>query len=298
MNAIASPLTFPDKLLIGGELVTGDGIAEPILNPATGEAVCSVKEASIEQIDAAVHSASAAFPAWSRTTPAQRSALLLEIATSIDQQADYLAGLEAVNCGKPAHLARQDDLAATADVFRFFAGAVRCQQGQLAGEYLPGFTSMVRRDPIGLVASIAPWNYPLMMAAWKLAPALAAGNCLIFKPSEHTPLSTLALAPMLAQILPAGVINVLCGGGDSVGSPLVSHPKIRMVSLTGDIITGQKILQAAARTLKLQTVEIRQQRDLFFCGVWLLDGLLLPVRALAGVHIQHHPLRFLKKGHS
>jgi len=265
MNASAHLITLPGKLLIGGELVMGDGIAEQIINPATGETLCAVHEASAEQIEAAVQAAAQAFPHWSRSTPAQRSAKLLEIATHIDQQADQLAALEALNCGKPLHLARQDDLSATADVFRFFAGAVRCQQGQLSGEYLPGFTSMVRRDPVGLVASIAPWNYPLMMAAWKLAPALAAGNCVIFKPSEHTPLSSLALAPALAGILPRGVINILCGGGDSVGSPLVSHPKIRMVSLTGDIITGQKILQAAARTLKRTHLELGGKAPVIVC---------------------------------
>ncbi|MBF7730632.1 gamma-aminobutyraldehyde dehydrogenase [Pseudomonas sp. N040] len=265
MNASASPRIFPNQLLIAGELVTGDGIAEPIINPATGEVICSVQEASGEQLESAVRSATLAFAQWSRTTPAQRSAVLLEIADAIERQADLLASLESINCGKPLHLARQDDLSASADVFRFFAGAVRCQQGQLAGEYLPGYTSMVRRDPIGLVASIAPWNYPLMMAAWKLAPALAAGNCVIFKPSEHTPLSTLALAPALNAILPPGVLNLLCGGGESVGSPLVSHPKIRMVSLTGDIITGQKILQAAARTLKRTHLELGGKAPVIVC---------------------------------
>ena len=243
-------------LLIDGELVAGQGFVEPILNPATGEVLTHIAEASTEQVEAAILAAHRAFAGWSRTTPQQRSNLLLDIANAIEKQADLLARLESLNCGKPLHLARQDDLSATVDVFRFFAGAVRCQTGQLSGEYLPGYTSMVRRDPIGVVASIAPWNYPIMMAAWKIAPALAAGNTLVFKPSEHTPLSILALAPALAEILPRGVINIVCGGGEGVGSHLVSHPKVRMVSLTGDIVTGQKILQAAARTLKRTHLEL------------------------------------------
>lgn len=255
-NAKMSTPTLHSALLIDGHLVGGEGVAEAILNPASGEVLCSIAEASLEQLEAAVQAAHRAFPAWSRTTPAQRAATLLAIAEAIDAQAEQLAQLEALNCGKPLHLARQDDLPATADVFRFFAGAVRCQQGQLAGEYLEGHTSLVRRDPVGVVASIAPWNYPLMMAAWKIAPALAAGNTLVFKPSEHTPLSILALAPALAQILPAGVLNIVCGGGEGVGSSLVGHPKVRMVSLTGDIVTGQKILQSAARTLKRTHLEL------------------------------------------
>jgi hypothetical protein len=255
----AAPTPLLTALLIDGELVQGQGFVEPILNPATGEVLTQIAEASIEQVEAAILAAHRAFAGWSRTTPQQRSNILLGIADAIEHQADYLARLESLNCGKPLHLARQDDLSATVDVFRFFAGAVRCQTGQLSGEYLPGYTSMVRRDPIGVVASIAPWNYPLMMAAWKIAPALAAGNTLVFKPSEHTPLSILALAPALNQLLPRGVINIVCGGGEGVGSHLVSHPKVRMVSLTGDIVTGQKILQAASKTLKRTHLELGWQ---------------------------------------
>lgn len=190
----ASATPFYSELLIDGQLLAGEGAAEAIINPATGETLTQIREASAEQVEAAILAAHRAFTDWSRTTPAQRAAVLLAIADAIEQRAEPLARLEALNCGKPLHLARQDDLVACVDVFRFFAGAVRCQQGQLAGEYLPGYTSMVRRDPLGVIASIAPWNYPLMMAAWKIAPALAAGNTLVFKPSEHTPLSILALA--------------------------------------------------------------------------------------------------------
>ncbi|PTT84648.1 gamma-aminobutyraldehyde dehydrogenase, partial [Pseudomonas sp. HMWF005] len=253
-------------LLIDGELVAGQGFVEPILNPATGEILTHIAEASTEQVEAAILAAHRAFAEWSRTTPQQRSNLLLDIANAVEKHADHLARLESLNCGKPLHLARQDDLTATVDVFRFFAGAVRCQTGQLSGEYLPGYTSMVRRDPIGVVASIAPWNYPIMMAAWKIAPALAAGNTLVFKPSEHTPLSILALAPALAEILPRGVINIICGGGEGVGSHLVGHAKVRMVSLTGDIVTGQKILQAAAKTLKRTHLELGGKAPVIVCN--------------------------------
>lgn len=266
MAGAAPTPSFCSELLIDGRLVAGEGFVEPILNPATGDTLIRIAEASTDQVEAAIHAAHRAFAGWSRTTPQQRSVILLKIAEAIEQQADELARLEALNCGKPLHLARQDDLNAAVDVFRFFAGAVRCQTGQLAGEYLPGYTSMVRRDPIGVVASIAPWNYPLMMAAWKIAPALAAGNTLVFKPSEHTPLSILSLAPVLAELLPPGVINIICGGGESVGSHLVSHPKVRMVSLTGDIVTGQKILQAAAKTLKRTHLELGGKAPVIVCN--------------------------------
>ena len=265
-------------LLIDGEQVAGHGRAEAILNPATGEVLTQVADASTEQVEQAIQAAQRAFAGWARTTPQQRSSALLSIADAIETQADLLARLDAMNCGKPLHLARQDDLTAAIDVFRFFAGAVRCQTGQLAGEYLPGYTSMVRRDPLGVVASIAPWNYPIMMAAWKIAPALAAGNTVVFKPSEHTPLSILALAPALAERLPRGVLNIVCGGGEGVGSHLVSHPAVRMVSLTGDIVTGQKILQSAAKTLKRTHLELGGKAPVIVCNDADLKAVVEAVR--------------------
>ncbi len=277
-GAAPSP-TFCSALLIDGQLVAGEGFVERILNPATGDTLVRIAEASTDQVEAAIHAAHRASTGWARTTPQQRSVILLKIADAIEQRADALAQLEALNCGKPLHLARQDDLTAAVDVFRFFAGAVRCQTGQLAGEYMPGYTSMVRRDPIGVVASIAPWNYPLMMAAWKIAPALAAGNTLVFKPSEHTPLSILSLAPVLAELLPPGVINIVCGGGESVGSHLVSHPKVRMVSLTGDIVTGQKILQAAAKSVKRTHLELGGKAPVIVCNDANLNAVVEGVRA-------------------
>ena len=153
-------------------------------------------------------------------------------------------------------LALEDELPAVADCFRFFAGAARCLGGSAANEYLAGFTSMIRRDPVGVVASITPWNYPLMMAAWKLAPALAAGNTVVIKPSEQTPLTTLKLAEFIAEIFPKGVVNVVAGRGENVGAPLVAHDGVSMVSLTGSIASGQKVLQAASRTIKRTHLEL------------------------------------------
>ncbi len=244
------------QLLIDGQFVTGEGQAEPILNPANGEQVAAVPEASFEQVNRAVNGAQRAFAQWSRTTPAQRSNLLLRLADLVERHAEEFAALESLNCGKPYLAVLNDELPAVVDCFRFFAGAARCLQGPLAGEYLEGHTSMIRRDPIGVVGSIAPWNYPLMMAAWKMAPVLAAGNTVVLKPSEQTPLTALRLAELASEIFPRGVINVICGRGESVGAPLVEHPLVRMVSLTGDIATGQKILQSAARTMKRTHLEL------------------------------------------
>ena len=247
---------YPSELLINGKLVQGQGREEQIINPATGEVVCTVNEAAPDQVDAAVKAATAAFETWRETTPKERGDLLLGIANWIEENGDMLAQLESTNCGKPINGARNDEIPAIADVFRFFAGAIRQQTGPLAGEYLQGFTSFIRRDPIGVVASIAPWNYPLLMAAWKLAPAIAAGNTIVLKPSEQTPLTALALGKHLAEVLPAGVVNIVTGRGDSVGSPLVNHPEVRMISLTGDISTGQKMLEAATKTLKRTHLEL------------------------------------------
>lgn len=244
------------QLLIDGQFVTGEGQAEPILNPANGEQIAAVPEASFEQVNRAVNGAQRAFAQWSRTTPASRSNLLLRLADLVERHAEEFAALESLNCGKPYLAVLHDELPAVVDCFRFFAGAARCLQGPLAGEYLEGHTSMIRRDPIGVVGSIAPWNYPLMMAAWKMAPVLAAGNTVVLKPSEQTPLTALRLAELASEIFPRGVINVICGRGESVGAPLVEHPLVRMVSLTGDIATGQKILQSAARTMKRTHLEL------------------------------------------
>ena len=244
------------ELLIGGQFVKGEGEPLAVLNPATGATLASVAEASPGQVDAAVKAAHKAFGSWSQTTPAERSNLLLKLASRIDDEAANLASIESQNAGKPYARALADELPAIADVYRFFAGAARCLTGSATKEYLVNHTSMIRRDPIGVIGQIAPWNYPLMMAAWKLAPALAAGNTIVIKPSELTPLSTLAFARLLAEILPEGVVNVVHGRGPVVGQPLISHPKVAMVSVTGSIGTGQAVLRAAVDTIKRTHLEL------------------------------------------
>lgn len=244
------------QMLIGSKFEAGTETEEPILNPRTGATIMSLAEANQGQIDAAVAAAEKAFASWSRTTPAQRSGYLLQIADRIEREADEFAALEALNCGKPINAVRNDEIPAIVDCYRFFAGAVRSMPAVAAGEYLPGFTSMVRRDPIGVVASIAPWNYPLMMMAWKLAPAIGGGNTVVFKPSEQTPLTALKLATILAEALPEGVVNVVLGRGESVGNALINHPKVNMISITGDVATGKKVLQAAAKSVKRTHLEL------------------------------------------
>ncbi|MBZ9813210.1 MULTISPECIES: gamma-aminobutyraldehyde dehydrogenase [unclassified Mesorhizobium] len=244
------------QMLIGSKFEKGTEAEEPILNPKTGATILNLPEASPAQIEAAVSAAERAFVSWSRTTPAQRSGYLLKIADRIEAEAKEFAALEALNCGKPINAVLNDEIPAIVDCYRFFAGAIRSMPGQVAGEYLPGHTSMVRRDPIGIVASIAPWNYPLMMMAWKLAPAIGGGNTVVFKPSEQTPLTTLKLARILSEILPEGVVNVVLGRGDSVGNTLINHARVNMISITGDVATGKKVLQAAAKSVKRTHLEL------------------------------------------
>ncbi|OBZ93088.1 gamma-aminobutyraldehyde dehydrogenase [Pararhizobium polonicum] len=244
------------QLLIGSTFEAGTEAEELILNPRTGARIIDLAEASQAQIERAVEAAERAFATWSMTTPGERSGYLLKIADAIEKDADAFAALEALNCGKPINAVRNDELPAIVDCWRFFAGAIRSLHATVAGEYLPGHTSMIRRDPVGIIGSIAPWNYPLMMMAWKLAPAIAGGNTVVFKPSEQTPLTALKMARLLADILPEGVVNVILGRGDTVGNTLINHPKIGMVSITGDIATGKKVLQAAAKTVKRTHLEL------------------------------------------
>lgn len=243
-------------MLIGGRFEPGRAEPETILNPRDGRTIVELPSASAEQVDAAVQAAAKAFSTWSLTTPAERSGALLRIADRIEAEATAFAELEALNCGKPINAARNDELPAIVDCFRFFAGAVRSMHGTVAGEYLAGHTSMIRRDPVGVVGSIAPWNYPLMMMAWKLGPALAGGNTIVFKPSEQTPLTALMLARILADELPEGVVNIVTGRGPTVGQALVTHPLVDMISLTGDVGTGRKMLEAAATSVKRTHLEL------------------------------------------
>ncbi|MCZ4290902.1 gamma-aminobutyraldehyde dehydrogenase [Hoeflea alexandrii] len=267
------------QMLIGNRFEAGTEAEEKIFNPRTGETILNLPEASSIQIEAAVNAAEKAFQTWSRTTPAQRSAYLLKIADRIEAEADGFAALEALNCGKPINSVRNDEIPAIVDCYRFFAGAVRCMPGNAAGEYMEGHTSMIRRDPVGIIASIAPWNYPLMMMAWKLAPAIGGGNTVVFKPSEQTPLTALKFAKILADILPEGVVNVILGRGESVGNALINHPKINMVSITGDVATGKKVLQAAAKSVKRTHLELGGKAPVIVFDDADLDAVVNGLRA-------------------
>ncbi len=236
---------------------SAEGETEPVLNPATGEVIAHAPLSSAEDVDRAVNAARRAFESgWSTTTPGERAAALLQLADAIEAHGDELAELEADNAGKPIEAFKADELPFMADNLRFFAGAARCLEGRAAGEYLSGYTSMIRREPIGVIGQIAPWNYPLMMAVWKIGPALAAGNTIVLKPAETTPLSTLKLAEYAAEILPPGVLNVITGHGNPAGQALVTHPEVDMVSLTGSVETGKWIARAAADSLKRVHLEL------------------------------------------
>jgi betaine-aldehyde dehydrogenase/aminobutyraldehyde dehydrogenase len=244
------------QLVIDGELVNGRGTGtDPVLNPASEEVLAEVPSATSEDVSAAVDAARAAFGAWGSTTPQQRATALLALADLLDAHADEFAQLEAANVGKPLPAAAEE-IPLCSDHLRFFAGAARVLEGRAAGEYVEGYTSMIRREPIGVVGQITPWNYPLAMAIWKIAPALAAGNTIVLKPSELTPLSTLRLAELSLEVLPAGVFNVVAGPGAPVGEAIVTHPAVRMVSLTGSVRTGKAIAAAAAHTLARVHLEL------------------------------------------
>jgi 1-pyrroline dehydrogenase len=242
--------------LIGGEWVdSSGGETMEVLNPATGEVIAEVPNATVEDVDRAVQAAKKALVEWRETTPGERAELLLKLAAAIDEHTDELAELESLNVGKPLSYAKEE-LPVCSDNFRFFAGAARVLEGKAAGEYMKGYTSWLRREPIGIVGGIAPWNYPLMMAVWKMAPALAAGNVQVLKPSEQTPLTTLRFAQLAAEILPAGVLNVVTGDGVPTGEAIVKHPEVRLVSLTGDVETGKIIARTAADNLKRVHLEL------------------------------------------
>ncbi len=242
-------------MFIGGQWVAGSGQAESVVNPATGATLARVAMGSEEDVDRAVQAARAAFEEWQDTTPGERAGMLLRLADALDEHTDELWELESSNVGKPTAF-KGDEMPPIADNLRFFAGAARTMQGQATGEYMRGYTSMLRREPVGVVASICPWNYPLYMAIWKVGPALAAGNTVILKPSEWTPLTALRMAELAAEIFPPGVFNVLTGLGEPVGAGLVRHPNVNMVSLTGDVATGKEVARAAADSLKRVHLEL------------------------------------------
>ena len=241
---------------IGGAFVAAaSGATDEVVNPATGEVIAEVASGDAADADAAVRAASDAFDSWRRTTPRQRFEMITALADAIEADLPELKRLESLNVGKPVSIIDFEfDL--TVDNFRFFAAAARFQEGRAAGEYLEDHTSFVRRDPIGVVVGIAPWNYPLNMATWKIGPALAAGNTMVLKPSELTPLTALRLAELAADILPPGVLNVVSGRGATVGAALVEHPRVDMISLTGGVATGKRIAQLASASLKRLHLEL------------------------------------------
>jgi 1-pyrroline dehydrogenase len=241
---------------IGGEFVdAASGETLDVINPADDQVIAAVPKSAEEDVDRAVNAAATAFETWKQTTPQDRSLMLLKLADLLDSRADELGRLESANAGKPVGAAI-DEMAVCADLFRFFAGAARVMDGLAANEFLAGHMSIIRRDPIGVVASIAPWNYPLYMASWKLGPALATGNTVVLKPSARTPLTALAFAQTLAEVFPAGVVNVLSGAGGDIGDALVGHPKVRMVSITGDTVTGKRVAKIASDTVKRLHLEL------------------------------------------
>ncbi len=245
------------KNFINGELVDpAEGQTEEVLNPATGEAIAEAPLSTKEDVDRAVAAAREAFDSWSTTTPGERSLALLKLADAIADNADEIADLESANAGKPRKAFVEDEIPFMVDNLRFFAGAARCLEGRASGEYTEGYTSIIRREAIGVIGQITPWNYPLMMAVWKIGPALAAGNTVVLKPAETTPITTIKLAELAGEIFPAGVLNVIGGHGEPAGASLVTHDDVDMVSLTGSPDTGKWIAKAASDTLKRVHLEL------------------------------------------
>ena len=251
-----STTTTSYKNFVGGEWVdAASGETMEVINPATGETIADVPSCGAEDVDRAVAAANKALPDWLESTPKERSELLHKLADVMDEHAEELAQLESLNVGKPL-MASRDEMPFSSDNLRFFGGAARHLEGQSAGEYIKGYTSIIRREPLGIVGGICPWNYPLMMAVWKMGPALAAGNVQILKPSEQTPLSLLRFIQLAQEVIPAGVLQVVTGDGVPVGERLVAHPDVRLVSLTGDVSTGRAIARNAADTLKRVHLEL------------------------------------------
>jgi betaine-aldehyde dehydrogenase len=242
---------------INGEFVdAADGASEEVTNPANGEVIADMPLSSEEDVNRAVAAAQAAFSGWSTTTPSERAGAMLKLADILDEHAEELSDLEAADAGKPRNAFLEDEMPAISDTLRFFAGAARVPEGQASAEYVSGRTSIIRREAAGVVGQIAPWNYPLMMAAWKIGPALAAGCTIVLKPAETTPITTVKLAEYAAEVLPKGVLNVITGHGRPAGSSLVTHPDVHMVSLTGSPETGKWIAKNAADSLKRVHLEL------------------------------------------
>jgi betaine-aldehyde dehydrogenase len=241
---------------VGGEHVDpADGRLYDLVNPATGEAFAQAPVSGKEDVDKAFGVAERAFESWRDSTPGERQLALLRIADAIEERAEELVRTESENTGKPYSLTMEEEIPAMVDQIRFFAGAARCLEGKSAGEYMEGMTSFIRREPVGVCAQVTPWNYPMMMAVWKFAPAIAAGNTVVLKPSDTTPVTTLMLAEIAAEFLPEGVFNVVCGDRDT-GRALVEHPAPQMVSITGSVRAGMEVAKAAADDLKRVHLEL------------------------------------------
>lgn len=244
------------KQFIGGAWVeAASGRTLDVENPANEQVIAKVPASGAEDVDRAASAAATAFEPWQHTTPQDRSLLMLKLADAIEARAEEIGRLESLNTGKPVGVAI-DEIPVVVDNLRFFAGAGRVLEGKAANEYMAGHTSIIRREPVGVVASIAPWNYPIMMAGWKIGPALMAGNTVVLKPSARTPLTAILLAEIAADILPPGVLNVITGTGAAIGDDLVGHPKIGMVSVTGDTDTGKHIAKVAADRVKRLHLEL------------------------------------------
>jgi 1-pyrroline dehydrogenase len=255
MATAAHTGTEIQNFIDGESRAPSGGEREPVLNPATGDEIATSPLSGEEDVDAAVQAAKRAFKEWSETPPGERAYALLKIADSLEENGEELSQMESLNVGKPIE-AMREEIPVLVDNLRFFAGAARTLDGLATGEYMRGYTSMIRREPVGVVGQIAPWNYPLMMAIWKIGPALGAGNTVVLKPSEQTPLTAARLAELAAEHLPKGVLNVIFGHGEPAGAGIVRHPDVAMVSLTGDVATGKEIARAAADTLKRVHLEL------------------------------------------
>jgi len=241
---------------IDGEAVDpASGAGTPILNPATGQQIGQAPDSSAEDVGRAIGAARRALDGWAATTPAERALALIRLADAIEEHGDELADMEARNAGKPIENVKSDEIPVMADNLRFFAGAARTMTGPVSGEYLAGYTSIIRREPVGVIGQIAPWNYPMMMAIWKIGPALATGNTIVLKPAPTTPMTAVRLGELAAEFLPKGVLNVVCGGDDA-GRSLVSHADVDMVSITGSVEAGKSVARAAADTLKRVHLEL------------------------------------------
>ena len=255
MTEVMDKVQVHQQFINGQWVDSASGRTLAVEHPADGTVIAHVPASDADDVDRAVGAAATAFETWQHTTPQDRSLLMLKLADAIEARAEEIGRLESRNTGKPVGVAI-DEIPVVVDNLRFFAGAGRVMEGKAANEYMAGHTSMIRREPVGVVASIAPWNYPIMMAGWKIGPALAAGNAVVLKPSARTPLTALVLAEVAGEIFPPGVLNVITGTGDAIGDPLVAHPRVAMISVTGDTETGKRIARTAADRVKRLHLEL------------------------------------------